>query len=500
MAASRNRSVAIVTVGALLQMVVQFVLQLVLAHQFGAGVAMDAFVASTTVPLVVGGMITVPLGAVLIPSLSRTQASESPEAALRLAGQSGLVFGSLTLVIAAAIAWQARLVTGLVFPGLSGEELVLSAQLLAVLAWLIPANTLTMFFQSFQNWQGRFFLPALAGVLGPAVTVGFVIVFAPRWGIPAVAWGVVAGAAVNVLIQTTGVRSIRWARPSGPALRSLAALMGPLLLGSMYLRLEPLVDRSLASTLETGVISYLGYTWRLINAILALTSGALSVVAFPYLSAAAAKDRSELAAEVSRTLGMLTFVVVPFVAAFGVFAPDIVRDLFQRGEFTATDTAQVARLLRWSLGIVIGASIGEITARAFYASHSVWPPILIGAGLLTFGILGKVVLVSDLGAVALVAVSSVAYCLSAAVQLGLLRKRLGPATFAGLGRAVGVSVVCAGVACLVGGAVTRLPLPVPSLWGGLAGGAIFIAIVGSPPARVWIRTSQSLYARLRSRD
>jgi putative peptidoglycan lipid II flippase len=494
MAAVRNRSVVLVTVGALLQMLVQFLLQLILARQFGAGSEMDAYVAGATIPLVIAGMITIPLGGVLIPALSRAAADDSQQAAMTLAGQAGIVFTVGTLLIATLIGWQARAVVDIVYPGLPPAEAALCARMLAILAWLIPLNMLTMFCQSLQNWQGRFLLPAAAGVAGPAVTVALVLALAPQWGIGTVAWGMVAGAAVNVLLQLPGMRGIRWAWPADDQLRRLLIMMGPLLLASLYTRLEPLIDRSLASGLYVGAISHLGYTSRLMNAILALTSGALSVVAFPYLSAAAAKGREELSAELSRTLAMLALVVVPFVAAVLVFAPLIIRDLFERGEFTPADTAAVALLLQWSVGIIIGASMGEITSRAFYADHSTWPPVIVGAGMLTLGVVAKLMLISHYGAVALVAASSAAYIVGAAVLIGWLRMRLGPAMFAGVGRSLLISSGCALLACLIGGAVARLPLPLPAVWGGLAGGLTFTAAALLLPARL-TRTLKSRFGR-----
>lgn len=495
MAAVRNRSVVLVTVGALLQMLVQFLLQLILARQFGADSEMDAYVAGATIPLMVAGMIALPLGGVLIPALSRALADDSQPAAMRLAGQTGLVFTAATLLLAALIGWQSLALTHIFFySDRSSAEAALCARILAILAWLIPLNTLTMFCQSFQNWQERFGLPAAAGVAGPGVTVALVVALAPQWGIATVAWGMVAGAGVNVLLQLPGMRGIRFGWPSGEPVRRMLILMGPLLLASLYTRLEPLIDRSLASDLYVGAISHLGYASRLVNAILALTSGALSVVAFPYLSAAAAKGREELSAELSRTLAMLALVVVPFVAAVLTFAPLIIRDLFERGEFTPADTAAVALLLRWSVGILIGASIGEITSRAFYADHSMWPPVFIGAVLLTLAIAGKVMLISTYGVAALVAASSIAYVFGASILIGWLRLRLGPAMFAGVSRSLLISGGCALLACLAGGAVARLPLPLPAVWGGLAGGLTFTAVALLLPARM-TRTLKGRFGR-----
>jgi len=496
MVASRSRSVLIVTIGSALQLLVQLALQLVLAREFGAGSDMDAYVAAATVPMVLASMISIPLGAVLIPSLSRIAAREDAPAAMRFAGQVGIAFAGTTFLAAGLLAWLALPVCELLFPGLTDADQALTSRLLRSLAWLVPANTLTMYCQSVQNWQGRFALPALAGVLGPALTIAIVIAMAPGWGIEAVAWGVIAGAAINVLAQWPGLRGVRWQIPSMQNLSGLLAMMGPLVLASMYVRLEPLIDRSLASTLDVGVISQLGYTSRIVNAILALTSGVLSVVAFPFLASAAAKGHEELAEEVARTLEMLAFFVLPFVGAFLVFAPQIVRDLFERGEFTSADTAAVALLIRTSLGVVVGASVGEICARAFYSDHSVWSPVIVGAITLSLAIVAKVLLTPRYGAVALTGSSSVAYLVSASVLVGWLYRRLGAGIFADVPGALLTSGGCTLLACLVGWLVMQLPLPLPAVCGGIAGGVIFCLAAVLIPGRVSHRVLEILRSRL----
>ena len=60
--------------------------------------------------------------------------------------------------------------------------------------------------------------------------------------------------------------------------------MGPLVIGVVFSHLSGLVDNMLASTLPTGHLSYLGYSKKLIDAILLIGPVALVTVVYSQLS------------------------------------------------------------------------------------------------------------------------------------------------------------------------------------------------------------------------
>jgi putative peptidoglycan lipid II flippase len=466
----RAPSVAIVTAGALVQMVLQLGVQILLAGEFGATAAVDALVAATTIPIVLAGMIGVPLGAVLIPVLSRERDRRGARAAAGEAGRIGLLVTAVSVFVAGLLCIAPAAVIDALYPGLSTAEVELGGHLLWIAAWLIPANVLTAWCQSLHNAEGRFLLPAVAGVVGPAVTVALILLADETSGIVRFAVALIAGAAVNVAVQAPGLaRSVRWPDRTSGAVTGTLRLAAPLLLGSLFLRIDPLVDRSLGSFLDEGTLAHLAYSHRLVTAMLTLTVGGLSVVAFPLLARAAASGRGPLAEELSRSLKSLILLVTPMVIAFAVFAPAIVRDVLEYGEFTRQDTESVATLVRFSLGIVIGGSLGEICARAFYADHDTTTPTLIGVVILVAAIALKVLLVPHFGVVALVAASSAAYALSGLLQAVLLVRRLGRPVLAGVAVSLLRAGIAAAVACGVGAGVLRLPIPLPAVWGGAAG-------------------------------
>jgi putative peptidoglycan lipid II flippase len=336
---------------------------------------------------------------------------------------------------------------------------------------------MTAYCQAVHNWQGRFAIPAVAGVIGPAVTLALIAREGGSLPIQHVAAATLIGAIVNVAIQMPRlIPSLRWGRAEG-ALRYSMQLSLPLLVGGIYLRLDPVIDRALGSGFDQGTLACLGNCSRIVNAAVAVAVGGLSVVAFPRLARAAQFGDRELARETADALRALVTIVIPIVAALWFFGDALVRDLFERGAFTADDTARVALFVRCAMGVVIGGSLGEITARTFYASHDMKTPTLIGVMAFTVGLALKFLLSMSFGPGGILAATSIATCGSAAAQVAVLRSRLGSEILERVGSRVLFGVIASGMATLTGTVVVRLGIRLPSVWGGLAGLAVYIAVV-----------------------
>ena len=85
-----------------------------------------------------------------------------------------------------------------------------------------------------------------------------------------------------------------------------------------------------------------------------------------------------LAAEVSHALRSLCLIVTPLVVGLACYGQPVVRDLFQRGRFTAGDTQAVALLLALYLVMVAAAAFSEVAAKVLYAMSDTTTPTLIG--------------------------------------------------------------------------------------------------------------------------
>src|SRR2546430_1688767 len=249
------------------------------------------------------------------------------------------------------MALVARPFTSGLCPGFSPDQQALTADLLRILSVLILANSLISYLNALSHCYRQFAAPAWAGLAGTLGTLLYVLALSQRQGIFAVAWGVVFGAVLTVaILSPLFVAKLResavWRFAALPGTRRSLYLLAPIVLAALYWRLDPLLDRWLGSYLPVGSIAHLGYAWRLVGALSLIGTSGLSIVAFPVISAHAAKGRlTDLNAELAHAVRLFLFLTVPVCVGLGGFASPVVRLLFQRGRFAAGDTQAVALLV-----------------------------------------------------------------------------------------------------------------------------------------------------------
>jgi len=103
----------------------------------------------------------------------------------------------------------------------------------------------------------------------------------------------------------------------------------------------------------------------------------------------------------------------------------LIRMLLQRGEFTATSTELTAYALAFYAFGLVGHSVVEIVARAFYALHDTRTPVLITFGGVGLNVLLSLLLLAPLGFGGLAAANTFATLVEMALMVGLLARRLG---------------------------------------------------------------------------
>jgi putative peptidoglycan lipid II flippase len=214
--------------------------------------------------------------------------------------------------------------------------------------------------------------------------------------------------------------------------------MLPRVFASATLYVNFLVSAALASDLPSG--SYTGFwsAYQLMLLPLGVFAMAISIVAFPTLSAQVA--RSELAAmgrTLHQALRLILFLTIPSSVGLILLREPIIRTLFQYGHFDATSTALTAQpLIFFAVGLFGHATV-EIILRAFYAMHETLRPVLINVVTLTVNLILSVLLVGPLAQGGLALAISISVCLEAFALLALLSRRLPEFDWGGLWVSIG---------------------------------------------------------------
>lgn len=412
--------------------------EMCVAARFGAGSVTDAYLAAGTVITLffnlLGGRV---LGTAFIPVYSAIAATGTPERAGRFASTifylTLLIFtcGALLCCITAG-----RLVSVLV-PGFPGHTRDLAVTFTCLLAASMPLLALAGYFSALLNLRGHFAVPAALGVPFNLAIIVFII--KPQAGIVELAAGTLVGYLLQVLVLLPVMKKkqvLTFTRPDirEPGVFRVGALLLPIVAGGMVTQLNPLVTRAVASGLQEGAISALGYADRLIQVPLGLLVTVIITASYPALAGAfAAGNLARVKEMVIKWSGALLFGIIPTACFFAFFSHALVTLVYQRGAFTPEAAAATAgALFYYSLGLPFMAW-GRFVARVFYAGGDSKTPMLIGITAVAVNIAGCLALAGPVGHCGIAMATTLASLCSLLLSLYCLRTILGSPVYRCLG-------------------------------------------------------------------
>lgn len=439
----------LLTAASAAQVVIQFLIQVVIAYQFGARADADALAAALAVPTLLAAVISGSLSYVLVPEL--VACFSDPERKLvgwRLAGITGLITAVIALLASIAVGASADAIVRALYGELPTEQQHLAARLLSILAWQIAMSALISWSLAVHHSHHSFVTPALGGVVGTLATLALAAAKG-RLGIEWIAIAINVGAVVSVLVHVAPLATrLRIGAVPRAQLGGLLWTLMPLIIGSIYLRIDPVVDRSLASRLSEGSVAHLHYAQRIIVALLTISTSGLSVIAFPQLAGRLATEGSAgFVTHFAIATRRLVLITVPIAVGFSFFAVPVIGDLLERGRFTVDDSQVVGRLIVCFMGMFVGASWGELLARGFYTFGDTRTPTVVGAIALTIGLACKWSSLPLLGVWGIAASTSLYLMLSAVTMACLLRIKTEGPIFSGCIRALAQALIASLVAC-----------------------------------------------------
>lgn len=331
--------------------VVAFSKEAIVAWKFGAGSAVDAFLIAALIPDFIMNIVASPLNAALIPTYMQVREQQGAKKSEKLL--SGAFFWSLILlgvttllVILAAPAYLPWMTLGF-----STEKLTLTFQLLYVVIPLILLSGIVVFCGAVLNAEECFTLAALSPVLTPAATILLLVIFGKSLGVFALAIGLNIGALLEVILLGVALHqrglSLR-PRVTGfsKTLGQVANRYPPSMMASLLMCSSGLVDQSMAAMLAPGSVAALNYASRVNSIPLVLISTGLSAAAFTYFSKMiASNDWKGVHNSLRSYLKLIFLITVPCTLFLIFLANPIIHLLFQRGQFTASETHLVAQIL-----------------------------------------------------------------------------------------------------------------------------------------------------------
>jgi len=410
-----------------------------IAGVFGTTALASAFVTAFRLPnlfrrLLGEGSLT----AALVPALQETLEREGRAAGFRLMSQVAswllLVTGAL-VVVSMLLASQARLLPGY------EERWYISADLAVLLFPYLVFVCLAAVFSAMLNVMQRFTEPALSPVwlnLSMIAALGGAGMFLADTGAERVRWlcvGVLVGGFLQMTVPAVVLMRLGW-RPRfdlrrSDGVREVARLMAPGLWGTAIYQVNLFVAQMLAMSLNDAAAAALFLANRIMELPIGVFALAVATVVYPLIAQHAARgDRAAMGADYHRGIRMILAINVPAGAGLALLSEPIIRVLFQRGAFDASDTHMIAPLLvAFALGMPF-FSIVSLSTRAFYAVKDTSTPVKIATVSFLVNVVASLVLMRIWGTFGLALASSIAVIAQTLLLQRLLSRRLPELAFA----------------------------------------------------------------------
>jgi putative peptidoglycan lipid II flippase len=322
-----------------------------IAAQLGLSRNSDSFYVAFTIPYIITNLLSATSQFSLVPFFSTLDSRDSLEGLGKgVSYVVNLVFLGLGL-FAAVGALGAHCIVRAIAPGFTTAQIELATQLARWLFLVIVPAGIAETFRSFLLSRHSFVLSSAAGFIRNVVVILVILWWFDRYGPFSIVLGYLAGYLLQVLalgVQIAISFPIRYSLTltgSGEAFRRLRGAGTAQVGGALAWQVVVLAERMIASFLPPGTLTAVSYGSKILYTMVELLGGSVGTAALPQLARAAMNQaRQEERRTFKDSLKIGLFLTSPVVVFCLMLAHNIVRLVFERGNFTPAATGLMSRV------------------------------------------------------------------------------------------------------------------------------------------------------------
>ncbi|MCR9944270.1 murein biosynthesis integral membrane protein MurJ [Vibrio owensii] len=432
------KSGMIVSAMTLISRVLGLVRDVVVANLMGAGASADVFFFANKIPnflrrLFAEGAFSQAFVPVLTESHAQGDMDKTRELIARAAGTLGVIVSIVTIlgvlgsgVVTAlfGFGWFLDWMHG----GPAAEKFELASVMLKITFPYLWFITFVALSGAILNTLGKFAVSSFTPVFLNVMIILAAWFISPQMLQPEIglAIGVLLGGLVQFLFQIPFlIKAGVMVKPKwgwrDPGVVKIRTLMIPALFGVSVSQINLLFDTFIASFLQTGSISWLYYSDRLLEFPLGLFGIAIATVILPALSRKHVDAHSEgFAHTMDWGVRMVTLLGIPAMLGLMVLAKPMLMVLFMRGEFSPQDVHQASlSLLAYASGL-LNFMLIKVLAPGYYSRQDTKTPVKYGIIAMMTNMVFNAIFAYFYGYVGL----AIATALSAFVNMALLYRGL----------------------------------------------------------------------------
>lgn len=360
-----------------------------MAAALGTGPMADVFYAAFRFPNLFRRLFAEgAFNAAFVPLFSKEIEANGVEGAKRFSEEVfGVLFSALLIITIVMELMMPWLVEWIIAPGFAddAEKTELTIRMAAVMFPYLMCMSLTAMLSGMLNSLHHFFAAAVAPVFLNVVMIGALFYGLWSGADPKtiawyLSWSVLAAGVLQMAVVYAGVRhagiNIGFKRPRmTPNVKRLLLLAVPAAVTGGITQINQIIGQAIASGKE-GAIAALQYADRIYQLPLGVVGVAVGVVLLPELARALKAGHAKEAGNIqNRSIEFVLFLTLPAAAGLWILSDAIIRVLYERGQFSAENTAVVGSILAiYGLGLP-GFVLIKALQPGFYAREDTRTPM-----------------------------------------------------------------------------------------------------------------------------
>ena len=358
-----------------------------LAGRFGAGMELDAYFAAFRIPdFVYGILIAGGIGVAFLPVFSEYFGRENQWSKKTLEFTNNVLncFFVVLVLLCAILAVFAPFIINLIIPGFPEEAKKITIALTRLMLLSPVLFGISGIFSGVLHYFNKFFAYSLAPVLYNLGIIFGIIFFVPLFGVFGLAYGVILGAFLHLIIQIPAAKLSGFQyRPvldfNFPGLKKIFILMVPRIVGVAISHINLIIVTAIASTLVVGSVTIFNFSNNLHYLPIGVIGFSFAISSFPLFSRYWANgQKKEFFENLSLSVRQIILFIIPASVLMFLLRAQIVRLVLGTGEFGWVET----RLTAASLGIfciaIFASGLIPLLTKAFFAIKNTKIPALIG--------------------------------------------------------------------------------------------------------------------------
>ncbi len=281
--------------------------------------------------------------------------------------------GIFSIIISILMIIFSEYIISIMVVGFDAETKMIASKLLKIMSVYFIFISLAGMIGAVLNNFGEFVIPASTSIFFNLSIIIVSIFFTKRYGIEALAYGVVLGGFLQfIVVFIPLILKLKKYSFNINIKDSYVKLLGiqliPMLVGVFARQINTLVDQFFASFLNEGGITALENATRIYLLPVGVFGVTLSNIIFPSISKFVAKrDYETSSRHIVLGINAINFFVIPSCFVLILYSKEIIKLIFSYGKFLEKDVIVTSEaLLFYSIGLIFYTGI-HLMSKSFYA-------------------------------------------------------------------------------------------------------------------------------------